>query len=195
MKPYQGDLNDCITKNAYFWHDDGPDGLMLRFSNRMGRQRPACRSQKGRSFPGQNTARNQSRCRCQTRGDGATALMAASTTGHLAVVQALLAAKADVNARMTNGATALMAAAAVGNRQVVRALLDAGADVDAKANDGLTALLIASEDGFPADRTGTACRQGRCQRQYRQWRYPADGGVARRIPDSRARRCSRPGPM
>jgi uncharacterized protein len=37
------------------------------------------------------------------RTDGVTALMVASGTGHLDVVQGLLAAKAEVNAKAANG--------------------------------------------------------------------------------------------
>src|ERR1035438_7943590 len=43
--------------------------------------------------------------------------------GHHEVVRALLAAKADVNAKMDDGTTALMMAARGGHQDVVRALL------------------------------------------------------------------------
>ena len=47
-------------------------------------------------------------------GDGVTALMVAAAKGDQDVVQALLAASADVNAKMSNGSTALMAASRKG---------------------------------------------------------------------------------
>ena len=61
--------------------------------------------------------------------------------GHLEVVQALLAAKADVNAKAANGGTALMVASQTGHLEVVQALLAAKADVNAKAANGVTALI------------------------------------------------------
>jgi hypothetical protein len=38
MKPYQGDPNDWIAKNACSRHDDSFNGLVLGFSSGMGRQ-------------------------------------------------------------------------------------------------------------------------------------------------------------
>ncbi len=70
-----------------------------------------------------------------------TALMEASANGHLEVVQALLAAKADVNAKRGNdskdGATALTLAALNGHLNVVQALLAAKADVNAGSRPAL----------------------------------------------------------
>ncbi len=65
----------------------------------------------------------------------------------LAVVQALLAKKPDVEARQERGFTALMAAAARGSEPMVTALLDAGADPSAENDDGKTALDFAREHG------------------------------------------------
>jgi serine/threonine-protein phosphatase 6 regulatory ankyrin repeat subunit B len=79
--------------------------------------------------------------------DDVTALMTASYEGHLEVVQALLAAKANVNARRNDGGTALMMASQEGHLEVVRALLDAKADVNARRYDGATALMLASQEG------------------------------------------------
>jgi uncharacterized protein len=73
--------------------------------------------------------------------------MIASQNGYLEVVRALLAARADVNAKsargatdaMIEGGTALMNGSQNGYLEVVRALLAANADVNAKRKDGATA--------------------------------------------------------
>ena len=54
--------------------------------------------------------------------------MAASYKGSLQVVQALLTAQADVNAKDTTGVTALAFASQNGHLEVVQALLAAGAE-------------------------------------------------------------------
>ena len=71
-----------------------------------------------------------------------TALSLASQNGHFDVVQALLAAKVEVNAKSVNGETALLLASWQRHLEVVRALLAANADVNAKAADGATALAL-----------------------------------------------------
>jgi len=62
---------------------------------------------------------------------GCTELMRAAESGSLAEVRALLAARADVNARLPGGQTALMLAATEGHLEIVKALLAAGADPNA----------------------------------------------------------------
>jgi len=78
-------------------------------------------------------------------------LIKAAGKGDLARVKALLAAKADVNAKTANGSTALMVASEFGDLfghlEVVRALLDAKADVNAKTANDVTALILASQQG------------------------------------------------
>lgn len=77
----------------------------------------------------------------------ATALMVASFQGSLEVVQALLAAKADVNATMSekkNGETALTFAVQKGDVEVVRALLAANADVNHVSSNGNSPLYVAA---------------------------------------------------
>ncbi len=69
----------------------------------------------------------------------------AAGRGDPAVVEALLAKGADVNAKDESGITALMWAS--GHLDVVQALLAEGADVNAKRNDGLTLLMQASQLG------------------------------------------------
>ena len=63
----------------------------------------------------------------------------------LETVEALLAAKPDVNARQNRGFVALHAAALNGDLAIVRALLAAGADAKARADDGKCALDFARE--------------------------------------------------
>eukprot|EP00440_Ansanella_granifera_P033738 gb/GFBE01036606.1/.p1 GENE.gb/GFBE01036606.1/~~gb/GFBE01036606.1/.p1 ORF type:complete len:684 (+),score=119.22 gb/GFBE01036606.1/:1-2052(+) len=68
-------------------------------------------------------------------GGGVTPLMLASERGFCNVVQALLEAGAEVNARALYGATALNLAATRGFSECVRELLTAGAEVDTPLND------------------------------------------------------------
>jgi ankyrin repeat protein len=53
--------------------------------------------------------------------------MLASQIGHTGVIRALLAGKADVNAKAGNGATALMLASKYRHQEVVKLLKEAGA--------------------------------------------------------------------
>jgi ankyrin repeat protein len=57
--------------------------------------------------------------------------MAASANGHLEVVQALLAAKADVNVRQPDGSTALTLALQYDQQEVAKLLTSATAAVGA----------------------------------------------------------------
>ena len=65
--------------------------------------------------------------------------------GQTALVKALLAIGADLQARDENGRTALMLAAAEGHDETVMLLLLQGADLDAKDGGGRTALVIAEQ--------------------------------------------------
>ena len=60
--------------------------------------------------------------------------MKAAQNGHLGVVRALIAAKADVNAADQQGTTALMAATRIGYKQIVQALVEGNADPSIKAH-------------------------------------------------------------
>jgi len=64
------------------------------------------------------------------------------------IVQALLAAGANVNARTDDRkSTALRAAARAGHADIVSMLVKAGVEVNARTNCGETALLLAAESG------------------------------------------------
>ena len=88
---------------------------------------------------------------------GGTALMRAAEGGHLASVEALLAANADVNLREQHafGATALTEAAKAGHCEIVTRLIAAKAEVRIRARFGLsdkrlTALEFAERGGHQA---------------------------------------------
>jgi len=85
---------------------------------------------------------------------GVTALMAASSNGHLQTVQRLIKAGADLAARCQvssggrdGGDTALHFASLHGHPLVVQTLLKAGASMSATTNRGLTPLHSASKRG------------------------------------------------
>ncbi len=63
------------------------------------------------------------------------------------IVEALVKAKAQVNAVNNEGATALMVASSAGRDGMVRLLMENGATVDARDNDGWTALMYAADAG------------------------------------------------
>jgi len=76
--------------------------------------------------------------------EGITALVAASSEGHHAVVELLVSkTAAAVNAKDKDGTTAIMAAAVRGHKEVVEILMAHGADVNAQNSDGHTALMFA----------------------------------------------------
>jgi ankyrin repeat protein len=65
--------------------------------------------------------------------------------GFAEVAQALIAAGANIEARIGYGIRPLMLAAGYGEAAVVQTLLDAGADVVARNDGGLTALMMVKE--------------------------------------------------
>ena len=93
-------------------------------------------------------------CNLQERFQDRTVLQVAAAGGHLAVIDQLLQAKADVNepAGSSCGRTALQAAAEQGHLAVIDRLLQAKADVNAPTGttDGRTALQAAAEQGHLA---------------------------------------------
>ena len=81
--------------------------------------------------------------------DGATPLMIAAQLGKVELVQAILGAGADLDARDSSGATALTLAASNGQAEVVSVLLRAGADPAAPNYTGWSPLHAAALNGFP----------------------------------------------
>lgn len=77
-----------------------------------------------------------------------TALCCAVKCGDEAIIEMLLAAKADVNKRSIDGATPLIAAAKLGHEGVVRLLIENGkAEYDMRDANGCTALCYAASGG------------------------------------------------
>ncbi len=74
------------------------------------------------------------------------ALMEASESGNLEIVERLLDRGVNVNVT-DQGFTALMQAAKNGHRELVKFLIDRGARKNASAYDGATALTLASQGG------------------------------------------------
>jgi ankyrin repeat protein len=74
--------------------------------------------------------------------DGTTALHWAVYHNEVELVEQLIAAGAEVQAKNDYGATPMSEAAVVGNVQVLHKLLAAGADVESPNADGQTALMI-----------------------------------------------------
>lgn len=82
--------------------------------------------------------------------DGNTALILASTYGHLAIVETLLAsAGIDINHQSKGGHAALMMAAFKGHEAIVEKLLTvAGIGLNAQDKNGNTALILAAVKGY-----------------------------------------------
>lgn len=80
----------------------------------------------------------------------AEALALAAELGHTEIVEALIAAGAEVNQGDSEGWTPLMAAAGGGHTAIVEKLLAAGANVNAQTVFGLTPLMAAAAKGQTA---------------------------------------------
>ena len=82
---------------------------------------------------------------------GATPLLAAARRGHVAVLNALLAAGADIEATDDAGWTPLLEAARSGHEQAVQTLLEAGVDAEGRGHEATenTPLLWAAMEGHP----------------------------------------------
>ena len=82
-----------------------------------------------------------------TGAGGRTALHQAAHAGHVAIVQTLLDAGADVGKRDEASLDAWLLAAPAGQSAVMEALLEAGADLDAIDEQGRDALMRALDEG------------------------------------------------
>jgi len=83
----------------------------------------------------------------EARADGATALHLAVLGGHLDVVKRLLAAVADVRAKIVkSGLTPLHFAAQTDRTDIARVLVGAGAHVEARSTLGSTPLHVATRN-------------------------------------------------
>lgn len=81
-------------------------------------------------------------------GEGITALQLSCVFGHLDVINALIAAGADIDQGNQYGKTPLYMASIQGRVDVVRALVEAGADINmASPHDRCSPLFAASEEG------------------------------------------------
>ena len=78
---------------------------------------------------------------------GQTALIAASRSGQIKIVQNLLDAGADVDRGDCQGRTALYAAAQEGHVEVLKLLLLFGADLEPQVDNGSTPLSISASQG------------------------------------------------
>jgi len=78
------------------------------------------------------------------------AIHAASASGSVSIVRALLEAGADVNAPQEKGFTPLHEAASTGNLELLRILLAHGAKRDLPTEDGRTALDLARDGNHEA---------------------------------------------
>ena len=82
--------------------------------------------------------------------DGTTPLHRAVHRNDLKAAEALIRARADVNAVNRYGVPPLSLAATNGNAAMLELLLKAGANPDAAQSEGETALMTASRTGIPA---------------------------------------------
>ena len=73
--------------------------------------------------------------------------MWAAWSGHVAVVQYLVTAGAEMEAKDKKGLTALMLAAKKGHVETAQCLVTDGAEMEAKDKKGLTALMLAAKKG------------------------------------------------
>jgi len=74
-------------------------------------------------------------------------LISVAENNNIKLVELLLQAGADINAKNNYGWTALMWASKYGYKDVVKLLIKAGADINAKTYSGWTALISASGNG------------------------------------------------
>ena len=97
----------------------------------------------------------EARRRQRAGADGTTALHWAVHHDDLELVERLIRAGANVNAKNDFGATPMSEAAVVGNAELLEALLEAGADVESPNADGQTALMVVART--QQRRCGASC--------------------------------------
>jgi len=100
----------------------------------------------GHSRPTQGEAEKSQAeaAQAECKDDKWTLLHRAAANGQEAMVERLLEAKADINAKGNGGLTALHLAAMKGHETIVQLLLNAKADINAMDDDGRTALYMAA---------------------------------------------------
>src|SRR5271154_2711149 len=76
---------------------------------------------------------------------GSTALIEAAKSGYVDMIELLLEAGADIEAKDTLGSTSLIRAAR--NAEMMKQLLEAGANIEAKDHRGQTPLIWAAKMG------------------------------------------------
>jgi serine/threonine-protein phosphatase 6 regulatory ankyrin repeat subunit B len=76
--------------------------------------------------------------------DDLTALITASSAGHIDIIKLLIKKGADVNASDKDGITALMEASIMGHTKIADLLIDAGAEIDFQSSSQVTALWLAA---------------------------------------------------
>jgi len=79
--------------------------------------------------------------------DGETSLIVAAKEGHLEVVKKLIAAHANLDAKMSDGRTALILAFENKKDEVAKILIEAKADLEVNDNKGNTPLLTVAQRG------------------------------------------------
>ena len=102
------------------------------------------------NLPGLSSDEKLSVVRFASTGEGFTALMVASLSGHKEIVERLIQHGAEVNQATTdNGTTALMLASGNGHEEIVERLIQLGAEVNqARTDTGATALMAAGQGGY-----------------------------------------------
>lgn len=98
--------------------------------------------------------------------DGLTPLMRAADRGHIAVIDALVEAKADLSLQDPDGLTALHYASVCGHADAAGILVLAGAPLDTQDSDGATPYDVAADD--PTRDTIAAARNGTWVRLHRR---------------------------
>uniref|UniRef100_A0A1I8HBC2 LisH domain-containing protein n=1 Tax=Macrostomum lignano TaxID=282301 RepID=A0A1I8HBC2_9PLAT len=79
--------------------------------------------------------------------NGCEPIHTAAQNGNLAIVQALIAAQADVNTVEVDGASPVYIASQNGHQRVIKTLIESQANIDHQRNDGVSTIYIAAQEG------------------------------------------------